>query len=81
MAAPGSPFPTLIDIVTATGRGERSCESVTRGLLEQIATREPVVKAWVHLDTEQAIRAARAIDASAAGAPLRGRAGRRQRRV
>lgn len=66
-------FPdSLIEIATAISQRETSCEAVTRKLLEHIATREPVVRAWVHLDADQALEQARRIDATASTAQLRG---------
>ena len=66
-------FPhSLIEIATAISQRETSCEAVTRKLLEHIATREPVLRAWVHLDANQALEQARRIDASASAAQLRG---------
>lgn len=75
-----NPPASLIDIATAISRGETSCEAVTRKLLERIAERDPVVRAWVHLDADQALAQARRIDAATNAAtdatpsapPLRG---------
>jgi len=66
-------FPhSLIEIATAISQRETSCEAVTHHLLEHIATREPVVRAWVHLDADQALAQARRIDATVSSAQLRG---------
>ncbi len=55
---------TASQIATATRAGSLSCEEVTRACLEHIATREPVVEAWQHLDAEAALAHARALDRS-----------------
>ena len=66
-------FPhSLIEIATAISQRETSCEAVTRHLLEHIATREPVVRAWVHLDADQALAQARRIDATTSAGQLSG---------
>src|SRR6266516_2840641 len=44
--------------------GELSAEAVMSSCLERISEREPVVRAWVHLDPEQALAAARDCDRS-----------------
>ena len=66
------PPASLIEIATAISQRETSSEAVTRNLLEHIATREPVVRAWVHLDADQALAQARGIDANASAAQLHG---------
>ncbi len=68
MKAPAS----LIEIATAVGSGATSCEAVTRNLLEHIATRDPVVRAWAHLDAVQALAQARRIDATPSASQLHG---------
>ena len=68
MKAPAS----LIEIATAISNGTATCETVTRRLLEHTATREPVVRAWVHQDADHALAQARRIDATASTAQLRG---------
>ncbi len=68
MKAPTS----LIEIATTVSSGATSCEAVTRNLLEHTATREPVMRAWVHLNADQALAQARRIDATTSGAQLRG---------
>src|SRR5438067_2132181 len=42
--------------------GELTAEAVMRSCLDRIAAREPVIRAWAHLDREQALAAARASD-------------------
>jgi Asp-tRNA(Asn)/Glu-tRNA(Gln) amidotransferase A subunit family amidase len=39
-----------------------SCEELVRSCLARIASRDPQVRAWLYLDTEQAIRTARELD-------------------
>ncbi len=68
MKAPAS----LIELATAISRGDTTCEAVTRQLLEHTSSREPVVRAWIHLDADQALAQARRIDATASTAQLRG---------
>ena len=66
------PLASLIDIATAISRRETSCEVVTRNLLDRIAARDPVVRAWVHLDADQALAQARRIDTTSLAPQLRG---------
>src|SRR5579863_3913519 len=63
------PATTLARLVDS---GELSAEAVMRSCLDRIGEREPVVRAWVHLDQAQAVAAARACDRSAKGGVLRG---------
>jgi Asp-tRNA(Asn)/Glu-tRNA(Gln) amidotransferase A subunit family amidase len=51
--------------------GTLTSEKLVRACLDRIAEREPVVKAWVYLDKELALKQARAADA-AKGGVLRG---------
>src|SRR5437763_10034299 len=44
--------------------GELTAEAVVRSCLDRIAEREPVVRAWAHLDREAALQAARESDKS-----------------
>src|SRR6266513_889144 len=44
--------------------GELTAEAVMRSCLDRIAEREPVVRAWAHLDHDAALAAARACDKS-----------------
>jgi Asp-tRNA(Asn)/Glu-tRNA(Gln) amidotransferase A subunit family amidase len=53
-------------------RGETSSEEVVRACLERIAQRDPVVRAWAHLDPDAALAQARAADASERRSPLHG---------
>jgi Asp-tRNA(Asn)/Glu-tRNA(Gln) amidotransferase A subunit family amidase len=51
---------------------EITAEAVVQSCLERIREREPVVRAWAHLDPEQALAAARASDRGAKGGVLKG---------
>ena len=65
-------FASLIGIATAIGRRETTADAVTRGLLERIAARDPVVRAWSHLDTAGALAQAGARDAGTSAHSLHG---------
>jgi Asp-tRNA(Asn)/Glu-tRNA(Gln) amidotransferase A subunit family amidase len=52
--------------------GELTAAAVVASCLERIHEREPVVRAWAHLDREQALAAARACDSSGRRGLLRG---------
>ncbi|HZC13580.1 MAG TPA: amidase [Thermoleophilaceae bacterium] len=53
-------------------QGEASAEEVVLTCLEQIAEREPTVRAWAHLDPVVALAQARAADSSQRRSPLHG---------
>jgi Asp-tRNA(Asn)/Glu-tRNA(Gln) amidotransferase A subunit family amidase len=53
-------------------RGELSSEAYTRACLERITQREDAVQAWAHLDPEQALAQARALDQLPRRSPLHG---------
>jgi amidase len=57
--------------VAAIEAGTLTSEKLVQASLDRIAERDPVVKAWVHLDPERALAQARAADA-AKGGLLRG---------
>jgi amidase len=59
------------DTVAAIFSGKVTAERLVREQLERIAEREPVVRAWAHLDPDLAIRQAQAAD-RATGGLLRG---------
>lgn len=48
--------------VAAVARGDRTVESILRDSLDRIASREPAIGAWQHLDGEAALEAARMLD-------------------
>src|SRR5205809_4476828 len=52
--------------------GELTAEAVMRSCLDRIAEREPVVRAWAHLDHDAALAAARACDKSVTDGLLKG---------
>ena len=52
--------------------GELTAEAVVRSCLERIAEREPVVRAWSHLDREAALAEARAADKARQNTLLKG---------
>src|SRR5436305_10310110 len=52
--------------------GELTAEAAMRSCFDRIAEREPVIRAWAHLDREQALAAARASDKSGRGGVLKG---------
>ena len=52
--------------------GELTAEAVVRSCLERISAREPVVRAWVHLDPGQALAAARECDRAGKAGVLKG---------
>ncbi len=62
---------TAVEAVAAIEAGTLTSEKLVRDCLDRIAGRDDVVKAWVHLDPDQAIAQARAADA-ASGGLLRG---------
>jgi len=43
-----------------------SCEELVRSCLARIATRDPIIRAWLYIDPEQCIRNARELDKQAA---------------
>jgi amidase len=59
------------EAVRAIEGGTLTSEMLVQACLDRIAERDPVVKAWVHLDPELALRQARAAD-KAKGGLLRG---------
>ncbi len=60
---------TVVRLIAA---GEATAETVTRACLERIAARENDVGAWIFLDPDAALAAARRCDRGAARGPLRG---------
>jgi len=62
---------TAVEAVAAIEAGTLTSEKLVRGYLDRIAERDDVVKAWIHLDPDQAIAQARAAD-TASGGLLRG---------
>ena len=62
---------TALEAVTAIEAGTLTSEKLVRGCLDRIAQRDGIVKAWAHLDPDQAIAQAKAVDATSGGV-LRG---------
>ncbi|WP_289295915.1 amidase [uncultured Reyranella sp.] len=62
---------SAVEAVAAIEAGTLTSEKLVRDCLDRIAERDDVVKAWAHLDPDQAIAQARAADA-AGGGLLRG---------
>jgi Asp-tRNA(Asn)/Glu-tRNA(Gln) amidotransferase A subunit family amidase len=62
---------TAVQAVAAIEAGTLTSETLVRGNLERIAERDDILKAWVHLDPDQAIAQAKVADA-ASGGLLRG---------
>ena len=54
------------------GAGVLSSEALVKACLARIAARDEVVRAWTHLDGEQALAEARARDAEPRRGPLHG---------
>src|SRR5437764_6869831 len=52
--------------------GELTAEAVMQSCLDRIAARDPVVRAWAHLDREQALAAARTSDKTSKRGVLKG---------
>ena len=63
-SSPVPPCPTLRAIVADLAAGTTSAEAVTKSCLDAIAARDPSLGAFVTLDAESALEAARAIDRS-----------------
>ncbi|MBX6372084.1 MAG: Asp-tRNA(Asn)/Glu-tRNA(Gln) amidotransferase subunit GatA [Acidothermus sp.] len=62
---------TAAELAAAIARGEVSAEEVTRAHLERIAAVDGTIHAFLHVDGDGALAAARAVDAKrAAGEPL-----------
>ena len=60
------------EIASRIAAGETTAEAVMRACLARIVAREPEIGAFVHLEPERALAAARAADASPARGPLHG---------
>jgi Asp-tRNA(Asn)/Glu-tRNA(Gln) amidotransferase A subunit family amidase len=63
------PATTLVRLIEA---GELTAEWVVRSCLDRIAEREPVLRAWAHLDREAVLAEARASDESGQSGILKG---------
>ena len=71
-----APTPTLVAALASLRSGTQSSETLTRAYLDRIAATDANVQAWAHLDREQALAVARALDvrrnAGAETGPLAG---------
>jgi amidase len=63
---------TATEIVAAVASRSTTCEAVVRACLERIDTRESEVHAWQHLEPEQVLAQARAVDSTGRRGPLLG---------
>lgn len=52
--------------------GSLTCEALIRSCLDRIATRDPIIKAWLHVDPVQALAQAREIDKRPPSSPVHG---------
>ncbi len=66
---------TALEAVTAIEAGTLTSEKLVRGCLDRIAQRDGIVKAWAHLDPDQAIAQAKAVDATSGGVCAASRSG------
>jgi len=62
---------TATEAAAEIASGSLTATALMEALLARVEEREPIVKAWVHLDNDQALGAARESDTSGAG-PLKG---------
>ncbi|HQS14074.1 amidase [Reyranella sp.] len=58
---------TAVEAVAAIEAGTLTSEKLVRGYLNRIAQRDGIVKAWAHLDPDQAIAQAKAADVTSGG--------------
>ncbi|MCO5102113.1 MAG: amidase [Burkholderiaceae bacterium] len=65
-------FLSALDAAREIGERRLGCADYTRALLQRIDAREAEVRAWEHLDPDQALAAARAIDEAITRADARG---------
>src|SRR5262249_49765534 len=59
-------------LARAIDQGELTAEAVIRSCLDRIAEREPVVRAWPYLDSDDALVAARASDKNSKRGVMKG---------
>jgi Asp-tRNA(Asn)/Glu-tRNA(Gln) amidotransferase A subunit family amidase len=60
------------EIAARTNAGKLRSEDIARWCLARIEAREPTVRAWSFIDPDFVLKQARALDAKAYEAPLRG---------
>jgi Asp-tRNA(Asn)/Glu-tRNA(Gln) amidotransferase A subunit family amidase len=63
---------SAIALARAIDKGELTAEAVICSCLDRISEREPVVRAWAHLDVDEALAASRASDKAGKRGPLKG---------
>lgn len=63
---------SAVDAAALLARREISAESFANACLARVAQREPTVQAWAHIDADQVIEQARALDAGAVRGLLHG---------
>jgi Asp-tRNA(Asn)/Glu-tRNA(Gln) amidotransferase A subunit family amidase len=63
---------TLTELSRLVAARRATSQEIVSACLARIAAREPLIKAWTHIDAEQALGQARACDAEAARSPLHG---------
>ena len=61
---------TAVEMVKAISAGETNCEEIVRANLFAIEARENDVQAWAHVDPENALASAKAMDAAGPKGPL-----------
>lgn len=63
---------SAVELAGRVANGALTTEAVVASCLERIRAREPVVRAWAHLDADAVLAAARAIDKSGKSGLLKG---------
>jgi amidase len=63
---------SAIEAARRIAAGDLTSEALVRTCLDRIAEREPVLKAWAHIDPDQALAQARARDREPSHGPLHG---------
>jgi Asp-tRNA(Asn)/Glu-tRNA(Gln) amidotransferase A subunit family amidase len=63
---------TAVEASAALAAGAIAAEELARACLGRIAERDPALKAWVYLDADAALRAARELDLTPRRSPLHG---------
>lgn len=72
MAQQGLNELSAVEVTRGVAAGRFTCEDVTRACLARVEAREDTVGAWAHIDPDQAITQAGALDAAGPTGPLRG---------
>lgn len=66
------PIPSALAAAAEISAGRLTAEALMERCLAVVAEREPVLRAWAHLDADAALRAARQSDREGGDRPLRG---------